>query len=112
MKVEKKCKVQWYLSPVPNVHPKIYGKDSHLKIASLRQKSPVKRNTYVNGISTSQPRDKVLGFQNFDCSHSHLNYNLKPLGETIQYYNLVLSKQTGTPTVLEWISINKELQVN
>ena len=54
----------------------------------------------------------MLGFQNFDCSHSHLNYNLKRLGETIQYYNLVLSKQTGTPTVLEWISINKELQVN
>lgn len=83
-----------------------------MKIASLRQKSPVKRNIYVNGISTFQARDKVLGFQNFDCSHSHLNNNLKRLGETIQYYNLVLSKQTGTPTVLEWISINKELRVN
>ena len=63
-------------------------------------------------ISTSKAREKVPGFQNFDCFHSPLNYSLKRLGEIVQYYNLAFNKQTGIPTVLECISINKELQVN
>ena len=31
VKVGKKCKLQWYLHPVPTIHPKIYRKDSLLR---------------------------------------------------------------------------------
>ena len=112
VKVGKKCKLQWHLHPVPTIHPKIYGKDSLLRTPSLPRKSPVKRNIYGDEISTFQALDKVSGFQHFDCSHSPLNYSFKRLDETVQYFNLVFNEQTGIPTVLECISINKELQVN
>lgn len=112
MKVGEKYKLQWHLHPVPNIHPKIYGKDTLFRIPSLTQKLPVKRNIYGDKISTSQPRDKVPGFQNFDFSHSPLNYSIKRLGGTVQYYNLVFDKQTSISTVLECLSINKEIQAN
>ena len=112
MKVGKKCKPQWHLHPVPTIHPKIYGKDSLLRTPSLPRKLPVKRNIYGDEISTFQALGKVLGFQNFDCSNSPLSYSFKRLDETVQYFNLVFNEQTGIPTVLECISINKELQVN
>ena len=112
VKVGKKCKLQWYLRPAPTVHPKIYGTDSILTALSLRRKSPVKRDIYGDEISTFQARDRVSGFQYFGCSYSPLIYRFKHLDENVQYFNLVFNEQTGIPTVLEYISVNKELQVN
>ena len=77
----------------------------YLKIAS-EKKHIWRWNIYIPSI------DKVSGFQHFDCSHSLLNYSFKCLDENVQYFNLVFTEQTDIPTVLECISINKELQVN
>ena len=70
----------------------------------------VKRTIYGDKISIFQARDKESSVQL--CSRTQLNCSFKRFGETVQYYNLVCNAQTGKTTVLEYIFINKELQVN
>ena len=97
MKLGRKCKLQWHLHLVHTIHPKIYGKDSLLRTSSLSRKLTVKSNVYGDETFTSEARDKVSGFQHFDCSHSSLNYSFKCLNETVQCHNLVFNYQTGIP---------------
>lgn len=112
VKLGEKCKSQWHLDLLSTIHLKIYGKNSLLRTRSLPRKLPVKRNIYGNEISLFQARDKVSSFQHFDCFHSPLKHSFKHLDETVQHNNLVFNEQTAIATMIQCISVNKDLQVD